>query len=138
MKKSIFIGTVLALTLLVGIPGLFAFSSYGRGYCGAAGADYPQQSSGWGCPGMGQRYGGGYCSRAGYGAWNRNTAQPLTRDQATELLETYGNYKDNPNVKLKDMVDKGDFFEATIVTKEGSLVDKIDIDKHTGSFRRTS
>ena len=42
----------------------------------------------------------------------------------------------NPNLKVGKLADKGDFYEATIVTKkEGELVERIQVDKKTGWFR---
>jgi hypothetical protein len=38
----------------------------------------------------------------------------------------------NPNLKLGKITEQGDAFEAEIVTKEGSLVDKLLVDKSTG------
>ena len=41
----------------------------------------------------------------------------------------------NPNLKLGKIKDKGDVYEAEIVTQEGSLVDKILVYKQTGRMR---
>ncbi len=38
----------------------------------------------------------------------------------------------NPNLKLGDIKDEGQNFEADVVTKDNSLADKILIDKNTG------
>lgn len=41
----------------------------------------------------------------------------------------------NPNLRPSKIKDMESYFEAEIVTKEGSLVDKIQIDKESGWFR---
>ena len=42
----------------------------------------------------------------------------------------------NPNLKVGEIADKGDFYEVTVVTKkEGALVERIHVDKKTGWFR---
>jgi len=41
----------------------------------------------------------------------------------------------NPNLKLGEIEDKGNAFEAEIQTKDGSLVDRILVDKYTGWMR---
>ena len=41
----------------------------------------------------------------------------------------------NPNLKLGAIKDAGSAFEAEIVTKDDSLVDKIMVDKATGWMR---
>ena len=69
---------------------------------------------------------------------NLNKGQPLTREQAKQMLDNYVSSSNNPNLKPGDVTDKGDVFEATIVTKDGALVEKIQIDKSTGWFRNVS
>ena len=51
---------------------------------------------------------------------------------AKELLENYLQSTRNPNLTLGKIEDKGNAFEAEIRTKDGSLVDKILVDKRTG------
>jgi hypothetical protein len=41
----------------------------------------------------------------------------------------------NPNLKVGEIEDKGYVFEAEILTKDNSLVDKILVDKRTGWMR---
>ncbi len=42
----------------------------------------------------------------------------------------------NPYLKVGKIADKGDLYEATIVTqKEGALVERVQVDKKTGWFR---
>ncbi len=82
------------------------------------------QGPGWGCPWAGQR-----------GAYQQSQGQPVTKDQAKQLVENQLRYWNNPNLRLGDFGEKDGFFEASIVTKEGSLVQKIQVDKNTGWFR---
>ena len=123
----------------------------------SAGVSYAQQGStggqgGWyNCPMMGQGRatgpGGWYCpwmrghhgNRYGSGgplSYNQG-GEPLTKDQAEQLLRDH--IQGNPNLKVGDFADKGDFYEGTIVTKtEGALVEKIQVDKKTGWFRNAA
>jgi hypothetical protein len=50
-------------------------------------------------------------------------------------LENYVQSTRNPNLKLGKITDKDQYFEAEIVTKDNSLVDKILVDKQTGWMR---
>jgi len=43
--------------------------------------------------------------------------------------------RSDPNLKLGKLTDDGNSFEADIVTKDNSLVDKILVDKNTGAMR---
>ncbi len=139
MKKTMLAGSLLMLALLLAVPGIYAQQ---QGYQGA-------QQGGWTCPWMGGGYqrgtqGGGM----GYGrtpggqgqpqqqyAPGQTPGKPLTQEQAKTLVEDYLKNTNNPNLKLGAFSDKGDVFEADIVTKDGSMVDKIQVDKNTGWFR---
>lgn len=79
-------------------------------------------------PGMG---GPGY----GYGPQYQQPQKPLEQKDAKGMLENYLQASRNPNLKLGKMEDKGQYFEAEIVTKNGALVDKIQVDKNTGWMR---
>ena len=61
--------------------------------------------------------------------------KPLEEKDAKEILENYIKNIKNPNLKLGKIKDTGNAFEAEIVTKEDSLVDKIIVDKMTGWMR---
>ncbi len=65
----------------------------------------------------------------------RSSSAPLTEDRAKMLLENYLANTGNPNLKLGEIASRNGFYEAEIVTKDGSLVDKIQVDKNTGWFR---
>jgi hypothetical protein len=64
----------------------------------------------------------------GYG----QTMQPLKKEGARALVEEYIGSGRNPNLKVGDIEDKGPVFVAEILTKEGSLVDKLAVNKETG------
>jgi hypothetical protein len=57
---------------------------------------------------------------------------PLQEGGARAVVENYLQSTRNPNLKLGKITEQGDAFEAEIVTKEGSLVDKLLVDKSTG------
>ncbi|MFW6115128.1 MAG: hypothetical protein ACOC6E_02395 [Thermodesulfobacteriota bacterium] len=89
---------------------------------------------GWGRdPGMGPGYGPGYGPQ--YGPRYQRPQEPLEKKEAKEMLENYLQSTRNPNLKLGAMEDKGSYFEAEILTKEDSLVDKIAVNKETGRMR---
>ena len=78
-------------------------------------------------PGMNRGY---YGSGQQYGPQYRQ--EPLNREQAESVIENQYGLSRNPNLKLGDIEDKGDHFQADIVTKDNSLVDKLRVDKNTG------
>lgn len=93
----------------------------------------PTGPGGWYCPWMGGY--GGYHHRQS-GQMTGEKEQPLTKADAEQMLINFY-IQDNKNLKIGQLVDKGDYFDATIVTKkEGALVERIDIDKKTGWFRK--
>lgn len=59
-------------------------------------------------------------------------AAPITKDEATTILQNHLKWTRNPNLKLGKITEKDKGFEAEIVTKDNSLVNKIFIDKETG------
>jgi hypothetical protein len=127
--KPILMGLgLIILTLCLAIPNTYA-------------QPQPYQG-GWGCPPLRQapatqqggwgNYQGGWALGAPNDTSQQPQTKPLTQDEAKSLLEKSLN---NPNLKVGDISDKGATYEANIVTKEGSLVDKVQIDKNTGWFR---
>jgi hypothetical protein len=65
----------------------------------------------------------------------RQPQKPLEEKDARALLENYLQSMRNPNLKLGEIKDLGDGFEAEILTTDNSLVDKIMVDKKTGWMR---
>lgn len=123
------------------IAGLLAFLAIVLTF-GPLSAQPPGPGGGWYCPWMG---GGGPGMRGGpgwYCPWGSGgmvkppvaqPGQPLTADQAKAMVEQY--ISGNPNLRAGKVTPKEDFYEVDIVTKEGSLVDKIQVNKQTGWFR---
>ena len=96
------------------------------GNCGPGGGAGPGGQGGrggWYCPWMNQQT-GSPVARPG---------QPLSADQAKALVEQ--DIRGNPNLKAGKVISKDDAYEVDIVTKDGSLVDKIQVNKQTGWFR---
>lgn len=63
-------------------------------------------------------------------------ARDLTADEVTHMMEHRVTWAGNPNLKVGKVVEKdGDTIEAEIVTKEGSLVRKFAINRHTGRMQ---
>lgn len=62
-------------------------------------------------------------------------AAPITKDEATTILQNHLKWTRNPNLKLGKITENDKGFEAEIVTKDNSLVNKIFIDKETGRAR---
>lgn len=128
MKKMLAV-TLFALMIFTFVP-VFAQQS-------AA----PDQS-GWFCPGgrgAGRMAGNSQnqCPR-GFGPMGQRAAAigPVDKNQAAQLLNNYVTRTGNANLKAGEVLEKGDVFEATVVTKDGSLVERLEIDKKTGMFRR--
>ena len=61
--------------------------------------------------------------------------QPIDKAQARSMVENYLQSTGNPNLKLGKITDDGSSFEANIVTKDNSMVDKILVDKNSGAMR---
>lgn len=93
----------------------------GRGYGMGPGRMGPQ---------YGPQYGPGY-----QGPQYQQPQKPMNEQDAKGLLENYLQSTRNPNLRLGKIEDKGNAFEAEIQTKDGSLVDKILVDKRTGWMR---
>jgi hypothetical protein len=112
-------------------PGMMYGPGYGPGYGMGPGMMYgPGYGPGYGM-GPGMMYGPGYGGQYGY----PNPQKPLDEKEVKPMLESYLKSARNPNLKLGKIQDKGNYFEADIVTKDNSLVDKIDVDKNTGWMR---
>ena len=141
MKKTIFIFVFafvfgLIFTAVVAKaqmgPGMMMGPGPGMGGFGMTGA---------GC-GMGPMMGRGMdpgMMGPGYGnPYEPQYQQPrktLEEKEANVILENYLKSTRNPNLKLGKVEDRGNAFEAEILTKEDSLVDKIMLDKYTGWMR---
>ena len=106
---------------------------YGRHMGWGRGMGYGQQM------GRGMGYGPqmGYGSQMGYGPWGV-PMQPkeLTVEDVKTFFEQRLAWRGNPNIKLGDVKEKDEnTIVAEIVTQDGSLVQRVEIDRKTG--RRT-
>ena len=86
---------------------------------------------------MGHGYHGQMPMMGGYG---HGQMQPLRRDltadEVMHMMEHRVAWGGNPNLKVGAVTEKdGDVIEVEIVTKEGSLVQKLAIDRHTGRMQ---
>jgi hypothetical protein len=94
--------------------------------------------SGMGQGMMGSDNGNGSQYGPQYGRQYQQPRQkPLDRDQAKQEAENYLRSMRNPNLKLGRIQEKSNGYEINIVTKDGSLVNKILVDKNTGGMRST-
>ena len=113
-------------------PGMMGGRGYGYGMgpgmMGGQGYGY-----GMGPGMMGPGY--GYRPNQQYPYAQQQPQKPIDKDQAKSMVENYLKSTGNPNLKLGDIKDEGQNFEADVVTKDNSLADKILIDKNTGWMR---
>jgi len=113
-------------------PGMMGGRGYGYGMgpgmMGGRGYGY-----GMGPGMMGPGY--GYGPNQQYPYAQQQPQKPIDKDQAKSIVENYLKSTGNPNLKLGDIKDEGQNFEADVVTKDNSLADKILIDKSTGWMR---
>ena len=119
------------------------YGMMGRGY-GMGSGMMMGRGSGMGPGMMGRGYGMGPGYGRGSGSMGRAPEQgeigpgagrletPLKEGGARTVVENYLQATRNPNLKLGKITEQGDAFEAEIVTKDGSLVDKLLVEKSTG------
>lgn len=62
-------------------------------------------------------------------------ANELSQSDARSIVKDYLKSTRNPHIKLGKITDAGDVFQAEILTKDGSLVDKLLVDKESGAMR---
>ena len=128
-------------------PGMMGPGMMGPGMMGQGmgpGMMGPGMGQGMG-PGMGQGMGPGMGQGGmapGYGAgpgyW-QNPAMPrdLTTADVERMLTNHLEWQGNPNVKLGKVEDKDEnTIVAEIITNDGALVDRLEVDRRTGQVRR--
>lgn len=71
----------------------------------------------------------------GYGRQPQSTGKSIDAKEAEAMMKDYLKSTRNPNLKLGEIKDSGKVFEAEILTKKDDLVDRVLIDKETGSIR---
>ena len=145
MRKSRL--SVLAISLVIGLAvfppagkammgggggmgsGMMGGGNYGMGPGGGQGMG---PGSGQGGIGPGMNFPG---DERQYNPQTRQPQKPLDKNDARGVAENYLKSTKNPNLHLGKIEDKGDAFEANVLTKDNSLADRILIDKNTGSMR---
>jgi hypothetical protein len=65
----------------------------------------------------------------------RRYREPLEKEEALDLVAGMLRRSRNPNLKPGDVKDKEEYFVVDILTKDGSLVDRMEVDKETGMMR---
>jgi hypothetical protein len=135
MRKTILLASLIVLGAAVTLGGIsYAQGMWGGGY----------GSGGWGCP----MWGGNYSSGPGYGygmgpgmmgqgygpqGYGPQYQQPqksISKSDAESMLQNY--VSRNPNLKLGAVKEEGNSFEANVTTKDGSVVNKLYVDRGTG------
>ncbi|MGD9310816.1 MAG: hypothetical protein PVG51_16865 [Desulfosarcina sp.] len=71
----------------------------------------------------------------GYRRDYRRYDEPLKKEEAKQQVEEMLDRSRNPNLKSGNIEEKEKFFVVEIVTQDGSLADKIEVDKETGMMR---
>jgi hypothetical protein len=79
---------------------------------------------------MGPGYGYGYGGQ--YGPQYQQPQQPLDETQAKQEVENYLKARRNPNLKVGKVEEKGNDYVVDVETKDGSLMDRIVVNKYTG------
>jgi hypothetical protein len=128
MKKTLLLVTMAMLVLGLGFGVAYAHMGYGYGMG-------PGYGYGMGPGMMGPGYGYGYGPQYGYGQQYQRPSNPLSEDQAKQEVENYLSSTRNPNLKIGKIEDKGNDYEVNIETKDGSLANKILVNKDTGWMR---
>ena len=71
----------------------------------------------------------------GYGRQPHSPGKSIDAKEAEAMMKDYLKSTRNPNLKLGKIKDAGKVFEAEILTKKDDLVDRVFINKETGSIR---
>jgi len=124
-------------------PGMMGPGMMGPGYGMGPGMMGPGYGYGMGPGMMGPGYGmgpgmmaPGYGRGPGYGMWG-GPREDLKVDDVRANLERWLSWQGNPRLKLGSVKEDGkDAIVAEIVTKDGSVVDRLRIDRSTGAMRR--
>ena len=65
----------------------------------------------------------------------RHYEEPLDAEAAKKAVSEMLERSRNPNLKVGGIEEKKDFFVVDILTKNGALVDKMQVDKESGRMR---
>ena len=85
-----------------------------------------------GMTGGGMMGGYGLPGNQGYRAPLARSTKVVNDSEAEAMVQNYLDTLRNPNLKVGEVRDIGSAFEVDVVTQNGSLVDRIDVDKDTG------
>lgn len=141
-------GTAAALTAMAWAYGSSAIAqSYGGGW-GMMGGGYGPGGGGPGfnCPGFGgsgpgwmhggRGYGRGWM-HGGPGRFGPSSDLKLSTDDVKTQLERWLSWRGNSRLKVGDIKEKdADTIVAEIVTKDNSLVQRFNVNRHTGYYER--
>jgi hypothetical protein len=75
---------------------------------------------------------GDMSSHSGHQQSGAEHAQPVTYDQAKAFMEDHLKSTNNPDLVLGEVSETQDYFIAPVITKDGSVVDKLQVEKTTG------
>jgi len=124
MKKGLL---AIAIAIMMGFASSDLLAQGGPGYGGYG----PGYGMGPGMMGGYGGYGGGYGPGWGMGPgmmWGYGNGP-----EAREIMNNYLSSLRNPNLKLGNIKDESNAFEADVLTRKGNdLVNKIFVDKQTG------
>jgi len=100
-------------------------------WCGRSCEVGPQKDAG-----MKHRYGstdwGNVAPFSGRSSARSRTQAPLNEQQARVSVQHYLDMMGNPNLAIGEIAENGNYFEISVVTKEGSQVNTIFVDRSTG------
>ncbi len=142
MRARMLIGAGLAAAL-AGATAIYLTpaSAHGWGMMGGYGPGGAAAGD-WNCPGFGR---GGYGPEMmgyGYGDDRQTDGQTgvnlnLTTENVKTRMERILAWQGNARLKLGDVKEKdADTITADVVTKDNSLVQRFDFNRHDGSYRR--
>ena len=122
----------------MGGPGMMGPGMMGPGY-GPGGSGMPMMGPGMGPgigPGMGPGMGGQGMGPGMGGGMMQQPRQSVSVDDVRDMLERRLAWQGNPNVKLGKVEEKdSDAILAEIVTQDGSLVERLEVDRRSGWTR---
>ena len=118
-------------------PGMMGgYGGPGQGYYGMG----PGMMGGYGGPGQGYGMGPGMMGGYGYGSSQGSQPyqapeKPLNKSDVQQRVQNYLDSSRNPNLKIGEIKEQGNQYEVSIVTQDGSLVDRLLVNKDTGLMR---
>lgn len=136
MRHSVVVSTSFALVfgaLVFGVPGTARAQMYGYGMMGPGVMGPGMMGPGYG-RGM-MMYGPAYNMRGSGESRNRANLN-LSADEAKHYFERWIAVQGNSRLKVGDVREKdADTIIVDIITKDNSLVERLDVNRHDGSFQ---